>query len=336
MLSGDEHVVLELAQGWEDKGRKTKRLKVSHAFHSPRMDGMLEEFAAVARGISYSAPLIALLSNVTGEPVSAELMCDADYWVRHVREPVRLLSGMRWIEAQGERLSFLEVGPGTALSAMAQDCLAGPMDAHAGAGATAGAGTGAGAAAGAAAVVALPLLRAGQPEAQTAVSALAELWVDGVDLSWAALFAESGGKRIELPSYAFQRQRHWIAAPGAGWGRIGGTAHPLLGAGVELADGEGWLFSERLSLDTHSWLGDHGVLGTVPPPATAFLELALRAGEQVGCGELRELVLEAPLTLERGHAVQLQLRLGASQADGARTLGIYARPLGQPDEAWTG
>ena len=121
VISGDEDAVLDLAGLWQEQGRKTKRLQVSHAFHSPRMDGMLEEFAEVARGVSFSPPQIPIVSNVSGEQIGEEL-ATAAYWVRHVREPVRFMDGMRWLEAQGVK-SFLELGPDGVLSAMARECL---------------------------------------------------------------------------------------------------------------------------------------------------------------------------------------------------------------------
>ena len=110
VISGDEQAVLDLAGIWSERGHKTKRLNVSHAFHSPHMDPVLDELAEVANSISFAPPQIPIVSNLTGEPLSVEQICSADYWVSHVREPVRFCDGVRWLHAQGAR-SFLELGP---------------------------------------------------------------------------------------------------------------------------------------------------------------------------------------------------------------------------------
>ncbi len=311
VISGDEDGVLELAGLWHERGRKTKRLVVSHAFHSPRMDVMLDEFAGVARDVSFSEPRIPIVSNVTGEVVSAEMVCSAEYWVEHVRQPVRFMDGVRCLGAHGVR-SFLELGPDGVLSAMSQDCLAGQLDSE-----------------GEAALTVVPVLRGERPELGAIISALAEVWVRGVGVDWGALFVGSGANVVALPSYAFQRERYWLMG-GVGGGDAGAfgqvsSEHPLLGAAVAVAGGEGWLFTGRLSLDSYPWLADHAVMGVVLLPGTAFLEVALYVGGRVGCGVVGELTLEAPLVLGEGGAVQLQVSVGEPDEDSRRVLGIYSR-----------
>ncbi|WP_439795137.1 type I polyketide synthase, partial [Streptomyces hygroscopicus] len=122
VIAGDEDAAVQIAAGFEAQGRKTKRLTVSHAFHSPRMDGMLEAFREVAEGLSYEAPRIPIVSNLTGDVVSAEEITTADFWVRHVREAVRFLDGVRTLEARGVT-TFIELGPDGVLTAMAQECV---------------------------------------------------------------------------------------------------------------------------------------------------------------------------------------------------------------------
>ena len=168
------------------------------------MDAMLEEFSEVTRGLSFSPPQIPVVSNLTGELVTGEELTSARYWVEHVREPVRFMDGVRWLEAQGVR-SFLELGPDGVLSAIAQGCLVGEQGVEEPAHVEA-AGSNAGS------VVAVPLLRGEHPEAQTLLSSLAELWTHGVEVDWGALFEGSGAQRVGLPTYAFQRERYWLKA----------------------------------------------------------------------------------------------------------------------------
>jgi acyl transferase domain-containing protein len=244
VISGDEQAVLDLAGLWQERGAKTKRLRVSHAFHSPRMDAMLKEFAEVAHGLSFSPPQIPIVSNVTGEPVSAEEVCSAEYWVRHVREPVRFCDGVRWLEAQGVR-SFLELGPDGVLSAIAQECLAEEQGIEDAAGADGAAGSDGGAVNGdpvnAGSVVAVPALRGERPQAQTLISALAEVWTRGVEVDWAAVFKGSGARRVPLPTYAFQRERYWLEAS-AGTG-------DMTSAGQGVAEVGFWEAVERDDLE---------------------------------------------------------------------------------------
>ena len=113
VISGDEDAVVGLAESWRERGRKTRRLRVSHAFHSPRMEPMLSEFRQVVAGLSVAQPVIPLVSNVTGQ-VAPDQMFEPEYWVRHAREPVRFLEGMRSLADLGVT-TFVEVGPDGAL-----------------------------------------------------------------------------------------------------------------------------------------------------------------------------------------------------------------------------
>ncbi|WP_367429133.1 type I polyketide synthase [Streptomyces celluloflavus] len=305
VIAGAEDAVLEIAGRLAEQGRKTSRLRVSHAFHSPLMDPMLDDFRHLAESITYHAPRIPVISNLTGEPAPSAELCSAGYWVRHVREPVRFADGVRALTTRGVT-TLLELGPDGVLSAMAQDSLPDT-----------------------AAIV--PLLRKDRPEELAAVTALARVHVRGTTVRWADVYTGTGARRVDLPTYPFQNQRFWPAGTAAHTGGIAaaglGTAgHPLLGAAVELADGEGLLFTSRLSATTHPWLADHGVQGRVLLPGTAFVELAIRAGDEAGCDRVEELTLAAPLVLPERGAVQMQVRVGAADDAGRRTLGVYSRP----------
>ncbi|MFB9903087.1 SDR family NAD(P)-dependent oxidoreductase [Allokutzneria oryzae] len=261
VLSGDEDAVVALA---ESLGVKTKRLKVSHAFHSHRMDGMLAEFRRVAEGLTYAAPKIPVVSNLTGDVVTE---FTADYWVRHVRETVRFADGVKTLEDLGVT-TMVELGPDGVLSAM--------VDA-----------------------VAVPALRKHRDEVHSVLSALSTVYVRGGAVEWTTVLAP--GRLVDLPTYPFQRERYWLNSDVASTG----TEHPLLTASVDVPDG--FVLAGRLSLSTMPWLADHTVLGTVLLPGTAFLELALHAGERAGYDLLEELTLEAPLVVPASGAVDLRI-----------------------------
>ena len=182
-------------------------------------------------------------------------------------------------------------------------------------------------------VVAAPVLRAERADDRTLLAAIAQMWVCGNDVDWASLFDGSGAKRVALPTYAFQRERYWLQAGASGAGDVGAAGlsaaeHPLLGAMVGLADGGGWLFTGRVSLSSHRWLADHVVFGTAMLAGTAFVEIALHAGAQVGCELLRELILETPLVLGEGEEVQLQLAVGEPDGAGCRSVQVHSRVMG--------
>ena len=159
----------------------------------------------------------------------------------------------------------------------------------------------------------------------------------GVEVDWAPLFKDSGAAFTELPTYPFQRERYWLT-PSAGAGDasalgLSNAEHPLLGASIALAGEERRLFTGAISHATHPWLADHAVTGTAILPGTAFVELALRAGQEAGAEHLAELVLEAPLLIPDSGAVQLQLALTPAEAEeGSYEIAIYSRPEAAEDE----
>nr|AUO16398.1 polyketide synthase [Streptomyces sp. IMB7-145] len=322
VIAGDEAAVLEIAGQWEREGRKTRRLRVSHAFHSPRMDGVLGDFRKVVEGLSFAPPTLSLVSNVTGTAADTDEVCSPEYWVRHVREAVRFADGVRTLEKLGVT-SFVEVGPDGVLTAMAQDCLTAEESD------------------GGLAPSLVSVLRKDRPEIQSLTMALAELHVHGTTVKWDAVFAGRGARRVELPTYAFQRQRYWLeTAPAAGGdvtsAGLDSPDHPLLGAAVALADTDTYLFTGRLSVATQPWLADHVFAETVLFPGTAFVEVALRAAEQVGYERLDELTIETPLILPARGAAQIQLTVGEPDESGARSLNLYSRSEdAQPDDPWT-
>ncbi|MYZ39820.1 MULTISPECIES: type I polyketide synthase, partial [unclassified Streptomyces] len=313
VISGDEDVVREIAARLERDGRKTTGLRVSHAFHSPLMRPMLDEFRAVAETVSFQEPTVPVVSNLTGGLASPEELCTPDYWVRHVREAVRFADGVRTLAEQGATV-LVELGPDGVLSAMARESVPD--------------GT-----------VTVPVLRKDRSEELSAVTALAQLHVHGVSVDWARYFAGRGASRVELPTYAFEHRPYWPdgtrgAADAAAVGLMS-AGHPLLNGVVELAEDEGVLFTGRLSVRTHPWLADHLVMGRILVPGTALLELAIRAGDEVGSDRVDELTLAAPLVLPERGATQTQVRVGVADESGRRTVTIHSRPEGGTEAPWT-
>nr|WP_312878247.1 beta-ketoacyl synthase N-terminal-like domain-containing protein [Lentzea indica] len=284
VIAGVEEEVLAIAQKW-----KNKRLKVSHAFHSPLMQPMLDDFREAISGLTFHEPVVQM--STSGDVTTV------DYWVNHVRDTVRFHENVTRL---GD-VKFLEIGPDGVLSAMVDGCV--------------------------------PAVRRNVDEVKSMLTALSRINVDGVNVDWNRFCQH--GRKIDLPTYAFEQQTFWPEVStrsdvrSAGLGAVG---HPLFGAAVELAGGEGLLFTSRLSLRTHPWLRDHSLHGKVLVPGAALVELALRAADEVGLDRLDELTIAAPLVLPETGAVQVQIRVGA---DGdRRAVTIHSRPE-DSDLPWT-
>ena len=319
VIAGDEPAVLELAQHFEALGRKTSRLHVSHAFHSPRMRPMLGALRQVAQSVSYAPARIPIVSNVSGELISDAELGTAEHWVRHVELSVRLHDGVSTLAAHGVT-TYLELGPQGVLSHLAQGCLSAEALERS---------------------AFLPVLHKGHDERDTLLAALGALHARGQHVDWSAFFAPLAPRTVPLPGYAFERARYWLDAAEGGIADLAaagleGTRHPLLGAELAIAGSDARVLTGRLSRATHPWLADHSVHGQALVPATAFLELALLAARELGLGRVDELTLEQPLLLPERDAVVLQLYVGEPDEDGRRALAVYARPAGAERElAWT-
>ncbi|MGW3944351.1 SDR family NAD(P)-dependent oxidoreductase, partial [Streptomyces phaeochromogenes] len=310
VISGEEEAVLSAAAHF----KHTRRLRVSHAFHSPLMDPMLAAFGEVAQSVAFHSPEIPLVSNLTGTLADPKDLCTPDYWVRHVREAVRFGDGMQALRTEGVT-TFLEIGPDATLTALAT------LSADADQGGDT-----------------IPALRRDRPEAAHLLQALGDLHTRGVPVTWPALFNNQPAHPIDLPTYPFQHKHYWMDATqdavDVQQAGLETAEHPLLSAAVALADSEGVVFTGRISTRTHSWLADHEVMGTALFPGTGFLELAIRAGDEVGCPVLDELTIEAPLVFSEHDAVVIQVVVGAPEGSGARSVAVYSRGENVPDEPW--
>ncbi|MGW5433928.1 SDR family NAD(P)-dependent oxidoreductase [Streptomyces sp. NPDC004059] len=306
VVSGSEDEVARIERHFAEQGRRTRRLRVSHAFHSPLMEPMLEEFRRVAEAMTYAEPEIPLVSTMTGEPV----VPDADYWVEHVRRTVRFADAVRHLHAEGVT-TYLEVGPDGVLTALTPACL--PEDA--------------------ADVAALATLRAGRDEESELLGAFGAAWVRGAAVSGAGLFP--GARAVPLPTYAFQRRRYWLttqAAPDVAGAGLTPLTHPLLTAQISLADGEGTLLTGVLSTRAQRWLTDHVIAGDPILPSTGWLEIVLRAGRAVDCPRVDELLVQAPLPLPADAMVPVQVRLAPPGPDGRREVRVAC--LDAATETW--
>ncbi|BCL26237.1 type I polyketide synthase [Streptomyces aurantiacus] len=310
VVSGEATGAADLERILRGRGHKTKRLNVSHAFHSPLLEPMLDDFRRVARTLTFQAPTLPVVSNLTGALADAELLSDPEYWVRHIRRPVRFFDGLRTLDAQNV-VRYLELGPDPVLATMVHDCLTPPAE-----------------------PVTAAVLRSGHDDTRTLLTALATLHADGQPADFTGFFPADAARPAALPTYRFQRQRYWRSAPDASAparaADLQETGHPLLPAVIRQADG-GLLFAGRLSLRTHPWLADHAIGGSVPLPGTAFVELALLAGRYAHCDTVDDLTLEAPLLLDDTSTVSVQLALAAPDTDGRRTLTIHARVADNTD-----
>ncbi|MEV7014038.1 SDR family NAD(P)-dependent oxidoreductase [Streptosporangium sp. NPDC051022] len=298
VVSGAAETVLALREEFAGRGRETKRLTVSHAFHSPLMDPVLEEFRAVAEEIEYGEPAMAVVSTVTGQPVTGDDLRSADYWVRHARSAVRFSDGVRALD-ELEVTRYVEVGGAASLTPMVEDCLAGGEP------------------------LVVPLLRHGRDDRQSVLSALGRLYAHGVPVDWEVFRAGTGARAVELPTYAFQRRRFWLDAPAPSAAVPAG--HPLLGEAVPFAGGAGTVLTGRIGVGAQPWLADHVVAGRTLFPGTGFVDLVVHAGLMAGCDVVVELTLEAPLTLPASGSVHIQVTVGEPGADGHRTVRLHSR-----------
>ncbi|MBV8788631.1 MAG: SDR family NAD(P)-dependent oxidoreductase, partial [Mycobacterium sp.] len=301
VISGPEDAVAAIAERLRSDGRRVHKLAVSHAFHSPLMDSMLDEFGTVAAGLALGKPSIAIVSNLTGQ-LAGEDFGSTAYWKRHVREAVRFADSVRSAHAAGGT-RFFEVGPSSGLTASIEEVL---PDAP---------------------VLTMSALRKDRPEPATLMTAVAQGFVEGMDVDWRGAIGKANF--VELPTYAFDRRRFWLSSDGAavdaaGLGLAAGE-HALLGAVVELPTSGGVVLTGRLSPAAQGWLADHAVGGVVLFPGAGFVDLAIRAGDEVGCGIVDELNLAAPLVLPTSGSVAVQVVVGGPDESGVRSVSIFSR-----------
>nr|WP_159392863.1 acyltransferase domain-containing protein [Streptomyces cyaneogriseus] len=304
VVSGAAGVVEEVVAVLRRRGCRTRRLSVSHAFHSPLMDPVVEEFASVVGAVELAEPVIAMAGG--------EGVCSARYWAEHVRRPVRFADHVVWLRERGVT-RFVEVGPEGVLSAL------GPQSAPD--------------------AVFVALQQREGSQVRGVLTGLARLHTVGHTVDWSRLFTGTDAALVDLPTYPFQHQPYWLdsTSPGArnaaGLG-LAAPGHPLLTTAVELAGDDGAVFTGRLALHTHPWLADHRVDGAVTLPSAALAELAVRAGDETGRSHLADLTIDTPLTVPDGGAVHVRVTVGAAGEDQYRRFTIASRPDRDDPAAW--
>lgn len=302
VFSGKQASVEAVASALEEQGYKVKRLTVSHAFHSPLMEPMLAEFKQIVETVDLAPPKITVISNVTGRIVTDEITTP-DYWCHHILQPVQFAASIESAKQQGADI-FVEIGPKPVLLGMARLSFSDNSSEKSG--------------------VWLPSLRPSQTDWQQILASLTQLYLQGISLDWAGFDQDYPRQRQPLPTYPFQRQRHWIEARAAKDfsvaipSRHAASAHPLLGQSLSLPGTTHRRFQVSLSPDSPQWLTDHRVFETILLPGTGYIEMALAAGTAVlnsAALTLKSVALEQALTFSLNESKTVQV-VFIPQADG--------------------
>jgi len=317
VISGEQPAVEAVVAQLDAEGVRATRLVTSHAFHSPLMDPMLDEFEALAAGLSYGRPKIPIASNLTGR-LNADTPPDARYWRDHLRNPVRFAEGIERL-AERKPHALLEIGPAPVLLGMGRRCRTKWN------------------------VAWLPSLRKGQPDWHVMLSSLSEWYLLGGHVDFDGFDREYPRKRLALPTYPFERSRHWYAEQKSQRRLVGGAVHgpmvhPLLGAQVA-SPLSTILFEARLSGHAPRYLVDHQVQGSPVLPAAAYVEQGLAAAREAwgpGRYEVANVSIQAPMYLPEGGSRIVQVTVSAEVA-GERSYEVYSLPADaeDPQSGWT-
>jgi acyl transferase domain-containing protein/acyl carrier protein len=333
VMSGGLGALSELLVRCEERQAKARKVQIDYAAHSAHIEEIRKELLDAYTSIAPRSGELPFYSSTSGGIVdTAEL--DADSWYRNLREPVRFDRAIRALLDDGHR-TFIEVSPHPILTMGMHETIdnATPRRPASSSGPEIAAG-----AETLSSVSVLGSLRRGDGGPRRFLASLSEAWVHGVEVKWETLLDGAPKGKVQLPSYPFQRKRYWldIATEPVGTAAAGQVSigHPLIRSAIPLVEGEGWLFTGRLSLDDQPWLRDHVIEGAVVVPGTTIVDLVLRVGAEVGCEVLEDLVHEAAITLSTDQpAVELQVKLAQADEFGKRAVGVFARP---EDPVWEG
>ncbi|WP_264993298.1 acyltransferase domain-containing protein, partial [Mycobacterium montefiorense] len=317
VVSGEVAALEEVVGFCADLDLRTRRIDVDYASHSVEVEAIREELTQVLAGIEPRSTRIAFFSTVTGNRLDTAGL-DATYWYRNIRQTVQFDQAVRTACEHGYR-TFIESSPHPALIAGIEDTYndTGAADTEA---------------------IVVPTLGRDDGGLERFLMSAAAAFTAGVHVNWRGVLGGAGF--VELPTYAFDRRRFWLAGEGVGADAAGlglGTSeHALLSAVVDLPASGGVVLTGRLSPNLQGWLADHAMSGTPVFPGAGFIELAIRAGDEVGCSTVDELTLQAPLMLPVTDAgfgsVAVQVVVGASDESGRRSVAIFSRV--DADSAW--
>ncbi|MEU5578514.1 SDR family NAD(P)-dependent oxidoreductase [Streptomyces huasconensis] len=311
-VAGAADAIAALVDAYQAEGVNARVIPAAYASHCPAVEPIRERMLAGLAALTPRTGEIALMSSVTADWQEGGAL-DAAYWYRNLRHTVRFQEAVEALIASGHT-TFIEVGPHPVLTGSIGQILEGAdVD---------GIVTGS--------------LRRDDGGLDRFLTSAAEAYVKGLPIAWQR-FTGTSADHVDLPAYPFQRRRYWLrsTASPSGTAELGQApaGHPLLGAAVELGDGE-TVFTGRLSTRTHSWLADHAIRGTVVIPNTALLELALHAGAGAGAARVEELTVRTPLELPTEGAVDLRVRVAGADGDGLRSCWISGRAT-DGDGEWT-
>ncbi|MCQ4209005.1 type I polyketide synthase [Streptomyces longispororuber] len=308
VVAGDAEALDEALDTLEDQGVRVRRIAVDYASHSRHVERIRDALAESLAGLAAQAPAIPFYSTVTGDWIEDAGVLDGGYWYRNLRGQVKFGPAVAELIGQGHGV-FVEISAHPVLVQPITEIVyetGGDAD-----------------------VLATGSLRRQEGGLRRLFASMAELFVRGVPVDWARLLpAGAGTARVDLPTYAFDQQHFWIRMGGSATDSaslgLAATDHPLLGAVVQLPQSDGLVFTSRLSLQSHPWLAGHAIGGVVIVPGTAYVDLAVRAGDEFGHGVLEELVIEAPLALPERGGVRVQVAVSGPDATGRRTVDVYS------------
>jgi myxalamid-type polyketide synthase MxaB len=306
VITGETRALESIAAVLRDQEIHVQRLNVSHAFHSPLMEPMLEEFAAIAGTIAFQEPRLTLISNLTGREAGEEI-AQPDYWVRHIRQPVRFADSIRTAAANGCEI-FLEAGPQPVLCGMGRLCL--PSDRE----------------------LWLASLHSKRGDWAQMLESVMELWVRGCEIDWGGFDREYPRRKIALPTYPFERQRYWFPSMGFGHANGQGALRPLIESLSRSPLVKETVFSASLGVTSQPYLADHKVHGQVVVPGAAYLAMLASGAELLDwpCCHIEDIYFLAPLVLPDAKARIVQAVLSPVEAPNgaaqAHTVQIAALP----------